>query len=107
MKIWINVFCGVALGIAILVAVLVWIPKLFAKLSLLVGLLVWLFLVSFLYAFVPMIGTWNQMFEIFVYFRQIFINSDEAHLIKLLSNFNLSHVRTFLILTIISFWNNQ
>ena len=65
MKIWINVFSGVALGLAILVAVLVWVPKLFGKLSLLVGLLVWLFLVSILYAFVPMIGTWNQILDIF------------------------------------------
>ena len=65
MKIWINAFSGVALGLAILVAVLVWVPKLFGKLSLLVGLLVWLFLVSILYAFVPMIGTWNQILDIF------------------------------------------
>ena len=65
MKIWINVFSGVALGLAILIAVLVWVPKLFGKLSLLVGLLGWLFLASILYAFVPMIGTWNQILDIF------------------------------------------
>lgn len=55
-KIWINVFSGIALGLAVLITALVWIPKLFEKLGLLVGILVWFCMVSILYAFVPMIG---------------------------------------------------
>ena len=55
-KIWINVFVGVALTFALFITLLVWNPGVFGRLNLLVGILVWLFLISMLYAFVPMIG---------------------------------------------------